>query len=213
MDITTVIINYQTPDLLKTAVTSFTHYYPDLPLLIIDNGSKDDSPTVINNLCKTEKAVSAHYLPKNIYHGPAMDFAARTLVSSDFVFFLDSDTETRKPGFLEKMIKHLDEPAAYAAGEILTVNARGFKSKKGFQILMTPYMLINRKYYLNLPPFEHHGQPTLANYKAAQLRGLALKEFPVSDYIFHHWRGTAGRFGYGLGWKAKLDFVLNKLGL
>lgn len=213
MDITTVIINYQTPDLLETAVTSFTHHYPHIPLLIIDNGSKDESPSIISNLCKTKSAVSAHFLDENIYHGPAMDFAARNLVSSDFIFFLDSDTETKQPGFLEKMIKQLEEPDAYAVGELLTVNARGFKSTKGFQILMTPYMLIKRNNYLNLPPFEHHGQPTLANYKAAQHQGLVLKEFPVSNYIFHHWRGTASRFGYGLGWKAKLDFVLNKLGL
>lgn len=213
MDITAVIINYQTPDLLQTAVQSFKDKYPQVPLIIVDNGSLDDSPKVIEELIERNQNVEAHYLERNIYHGPAMDLAARTMVQSKYIFFLDSDTETLKSGFLEAMHDLLEPQNVYGVGEFLRVNKRGFKSEEGISILMTPHMLLKRKIYLKLPPFKHHGQPTLENYTAAHQKGYELRQFQISDYIYHHWRGTSNRFGYGLGLKGKIDFILNKLGI
>ncbi len=215
MKLTTVIINYQTPDLLKTAVTSFKKYYPKVPLLIVDNGSKDNSVDEINKLIELSENVSAHFLDENIFHGPAMDLAAKLLVDTDYIFFLDSDTETLKAGFIEMAIEQLDkkEENIYGVGEFITVNKRGFKSQMGMDILMTPHMFLNRKMYVKLAPFKHHGQPTLDNFKSAYKNGFKLINMPISEYIFHHWRGTANRFGYGLGLKGKIDFILNKLGI
>lgn len=213
MDITTVIVNYQTPVLLVNAAGSFKEHYPEVPLLIIDNGSDDDSPKIISNLCEVLPNTKPHFLKKNIYHGPAMDLAARELAESEYIFFLDSDTATQKPGFLEEMNGFFKEESVYGVGEILTVNKRGFKSDEGVQILMTPHMLLNRNMYLKLLPFIHHGQPTLKNFTDAKEKGLELRPFPVSDYIYHHWRGTAKKFGYGLGMKGKWNYLMNKIGL
>ena len=214
MDITTVIVNYQTPDYLEIAVSRFKRKYPDIPLLIIDNGSKDNSPQLIDELCKNHRLTVSEKLSENIFHGPAMDLAARKLVETDFIFFLDSDTETLKSGFLEAMYELLNENTQnYASGELLNVNKRGYRAEEGIRILQTPYMLLKREIYLQLSPFIHHGQPTMFNYENAAEKGYVLKEYPVSDFIDHKWRGTAERFGYGLGIKAKMDYLLNKLGL
>lgn len=215
MDATTVIINYQTPDYLRTAVSSFKKFYPQSPLLIIDNGSKDDSREVINQLLDSFEHVDAKLLSENIFHGPAMDLAARTLVDTEFIFFLDSDTETLKGNFLEEMAHSFTvEKNLYGVGELNHVNKRGFQGgKKEITILQTPFMLLDREKYLSLTPFVHHGQPTLFNFKEAEKKGYILQQFPVSDFIYHKWRGTADRFGYGLGLKGKIDFVLNKLGI
>lgn len=213
MDITTVIINYQTPDLLTTAVSSFKEQYPDMELVILDNGSKDNSAEVIEGLKETYPKVSFIGLSQNIYHGPAMDLLCKEHISSEFIFFLDSDTETKRGGFLEQMYSLFDDVNVYGVGELNVVNKRGFKSESGLKILQTPYMLLKREVYNDLPPFVHHGQPTLFNFKAAQEKGLRLKEFRISEYIDHEWRGTADKFGYGLGWRGKLDYVLNKLGI
>jgi hypothetical protein len=35
----------------------------------------------------------------------------------------------------------------------------------------------------------------------------------MDDVVRHEGRGTAGRFGYRLGWKGKLNHALNRLGL
>jgi hypothetical protein len=98
-------------------------------------------------------------------------------------------------------------------GRIITVNKRGFPSDKGIGVLSTAYMMLRRNMYFSLPPFEHHGQPSLKNFIAAQKKEYVLKSFPIENYIEHHWRGTASRYGYGLGLKGKMDFVLNKIGL
>ena len=214
MEITTVIINFQTPDYLNTAVNSFCSEYPDIPVLIIDNGSRDNSKEMITRLQTKWPNVEAEFLDDNIYHGPAMNKAAIELVKTKYIFFLDSDTETLKGGFIEEMYSLLQENKVYAVGGLNQVNERGFQTTDGnITILQTPYMLLDRELYSGFKPFIHHGQPTMLNYRDAWEKGYELRSFPVSKYIYHKWRGTAERFGYGLGLKGKLDFVLNKLGL
>lgn len=213
MDITAVIINYQTPELLQTAVTSFKTVYPEVALIIVDNGSKDNSKLLIEDLVRKLPCTTGVYLPENIYHGPAMDKICREAVQTEYVFFLDSDTETMKGGFLEKMLVLFGSDMVYGAGEFTTVNKRGFKAENGITILQTPYMLLKTQIYKTLPPFVHHGQPTLNNFTEAQKQGFDFREFKISEYIEHKWRGTAEKFGYGLGWRGKLDYMLNKIGL
>jgi GT2 family glycosyltransferase len=216
MDVTVVIINFQTPSLLEKAVTSFKKFYPDLKIILIDNGSKDDqeSKKIIDRLSSEFDKIKAIFLKKNIFHGPAMDKAIRDYVSTDLTFFLDSDTDTKEGGFLEKMVDTLNtSDDIYGVGEIMICNKRGYKSEEGEEILQTPYMMIKTNIYRSLKPFIHHGQPTLQNFIDAKQKGFALKQFNVSSYIDHLWRGTASKFGYGLGLKGKIDYILNKLGI
>lgn len=208
----TVVVNYQTPALLDTAVRSFAAKYPDVPLLIVDNGSRDASRDVIGTLREDLGSVSSILLEENRYHGPAMDLALRH-VDADFVFFLDSDTETRRGGFLEEMLAISEDPNVYGVGKVAEVNERGFAARRGIPVLVSAYMLIDRERYLNLPPFVHHGLPALENFRSAAEAGYRLKSYPVDEYIEHFGRGTAERYGYGLGWKGRLDYLLNKLGL
>ena len=214
-NLTTVIVNYQTPDLLINAVKSFKKHYTDSLVLIFDNGSKDHSKSVIHDL-KSEypHSLRTHFEERNIFHGPALDKTIRELVDTDYCFFLDSDTVTKKGGFLEKGIKTLSVSRDYyALGHKLSVNKRGFKDPEGIPIILTPYLLMKTEPYLKYPPFFHHGQPVLRNFREAQKNGYRLLHFPMDEYIDHLWRGTASKFGYGLGLKGKFDFILNKLGL
>ena len=215
MDVTTVIINYQTPDYLEKSVVSFKKFYSNIPLLIIDNGSKDESIKVIDKLENKFEHIRSQRLNKNIFHGPAMDLAARELVDSKYIFFLDSDTETLKGGFLENMLNFfMKENTLYGVGELNFVNKRGFNNgKKDITILQTPFMNLDREKYLVLKPFIHHGQPTILNFQEAKEKGFTLEQFPISDFIYHKWRGTAERYGYGLGLKGKIDYLLNALGI
>jgi GT2 family glycosyltransferase len=213
IDLCVVCINFQTPDLLEVAVESFRKFYPAMPLLLVDNGSKDTSTEKIHQLEKKYSGFTRSLLiEKNVFHGPAMHRAIDT-VSNEHVFFLDSDTETRQGGFLEKMIAEFTPQKVYAVGRIDTVNRRGFHSDEGTPIVLSPFMMLRRKLYHEFPAFEHRGMPTLRNFAAAQRQGYVLKSFPVEKYIAHFGRGTASRYGYGLGMRGKVDYVLNKLGL
>lgn len=211
--IRTVVINFQTPDLLKTVIESFRKFYPTSQMTIIDNGSKDNSREVIEKIrCATPEYTTTLLLDSNIYHGPAMN-QAMNAVKEEYVFFLDSDTEIKQGGFLEPMLGELESSVtAYGIGRQITVNKRGFSAETGVTLLAPAYMMLRRRLYSNFPPFEHHGQPVLKNFIEAKHMGYTLISFPIEDFIDHQWRGTASRFGYGLGWRGKIDFVLNKLG-
>lgn len=209
----TVIINYQTPDLLRQAVTSFRTCYPEERLELIDNGSNDDSVQVLEELASLyPESTSVTVHPKNLFHGPAMH---RALLDADaeHVFILDSDTVTRKSRFLERMSKVLDDQGdVYAVGQVARVDRRGFATEEGNPVPVSAHMMIRRRMYLELPPFEHHGLPVLRNCLEAGKRGWRISEFPIQEYVDHLGRGTAERFGYGLGWKSRLDYLLHRLG-
>lgn len=206
------VVHYQTPDLLDTAVRSFSLVYPDVPLLIVDNGSRDTSLDTIGRLRSDHANVTALLLDENRYHGPAMDLALHRC-PSEFVFFLDSDTKTRTGGFLEDLVDRCEVADVYGAGQVTHVNRRGFATEAGLPVLVSAYMLIDRSAYLDLPPFIHHGLPVLQNFKAAAEAGYRLLDYPIEEFIDHLGRGTAERFGYGLGLKSRIDYMLQKLGL
>jgi glycosyltransferase involved in cell wall biosynthesis len=216
--ITAVIVNYQTPDLLRAAADSLRRHYPALPLLLVDNGSRDESRSVIASLrAGAPETVRALLNSENLHHGPAMDQAARA-VSTPFVLFLDSDCEVREGGFLEEMERLLDErPGQYAVGQRVEMDRRGFDAEKegpGTVPYIRPAcMLLKRELYLALPPFQLHGTPCLENMTAASRKGYGLVDFPLGRYVAHKGRGTAGRHGYGLGFRGKWNHLLHKLGL
>ena len=216
LPVTATIINFRTPDLLKRAAESLRKYYPGIPVLLIDNGSGNGSAGALEtirlrNPARTEVIVNN----ENLHHGPAMDQALRHLVSR-YVLFLDTDAELRDGRFLELMVTAAEEhTGGYAVGHFVRMNKRGFDipGKQSGTPYIRPYcMLIRRELYLTLPSFQRHGAPCLANMKAAADRGLTLVHFPVYDYVAHEGRGTAGRFGYQLGVRGKLNYVMNKLG-
>lgn len=213
-DVCAVIINFRTPELTLRAARSLRSCYSTLPLLIIDNGSHDNSEAMLLDLAggSTELLLNA----RNIHHGPAMDQALRHLTSA-FVLFLDSDIEVLRAGFVERMqAALLERPHAYAVGKKIWMNRRGFDvaERAGGEPYIRPIcMLLNRSMYLTLPPFERHGAPCLANMREASRRGLHLIDFPLEEFILHEGRGTAARHGYRLGWQGKLNHLLHRLGL
>lgn len=216
-EISAAIINFRTPDLTTAAVRSFRKFYPDVPLTLVDNGSFDDSASVLGNVRDEAPTVTQLILnPSNRFHGPAMDQVVRH-VSSEFVLFLDSDCEIQTGGFIEQMLSHMRaEKRCYAVGKRVFMNRRGFHVKDGAGSIAYIHpicMLLRRSSYLMLTPFRHHGSPCLDNMREAAKQDYLLVDFPIFDFITHTGRGTARRHGYGLGMRGKLNYLLNKMGL
>ncbi len=210
--VTAAVVNFQTPDLLENAVRSFREHYPTTDLLIVDNGSQDESKSLIHELVRElPQNTRTLYLEKNVFHGPAMHRALET-ISSTYVYFFDSDTITKTGGFLEEMTSQLDSSGAYGIGRKHHVDKRGFPKQDGFPILISYYMMWRVETYKSLPPFEHHGLPVLKNCIDAHHRGEHLLDYPIQDYVDHLGRGTASRFGYSLGWRSRWERLLYKLG-
>lgn len=219
-EVTALMVHYRTPDLLRVAVDSFYAHCPGVPMLLFDNGSlafpegKEVDALLTELQARHAPALRVHRHPRNLFHGPALDLALREMVTTPYAFVLDSDTRTRRPGFLQAMTERLRERKEhYAIGSAEQVNDRGFKQAGGIKVLLTPYMLLRTDLYGRFQPIVHHGQPTLFHYRDAQRQGYRLLEFPIEEYIEHEWRGTASRFGYRLGWRGRLDYLLNLLGV
>lgn len=214
-EVTAVIVNFQTPELLENAVRSFKKFYPDINTLLFDNGSTDNSRERIKSLVELyPETIKTHFEKENIFHGPALHKVLTEIVQSKYCFFLDSDTVTKTGGFLEQGIEQLSaDNKNYALGYMIKTNKRGFKDAHGIPVIVTPYLLLKTNLYKKFPPFVHHGQPVLNNFKVAEEKGYKLIHFPMDEYIDHLWRGTASKYGYKLGLKGKLDYLLNQLGL
>jgi len=212
--ITAAVINFQTPDLLDIAVRSFFRVYPEIPMLVIDNGSQDDSVDRIRKLeSEFSPRLTAIYNESNVFHGPAMEQAMKA-AESEFVYLFDSDTVTVQGGFLEKMMELLNSEArSFACGKRVTVNKRGFLSTGGVPVPVSAFMLVRTSMYIQLSPFEHHGLPVLKCCTEAARKGWRISPFAVDEYVEHKGRGTAEKFGYGLGWKSRLNYLLNRFGL
>lgn len=215
--VTAVVINFRTPDLTRRAVESFRSFYASLPLLLIDNGSGDESGRTLDHLRALAPGCTEVILnPSNRHHGPAMDQALRA-INTPYALFIDSDCEVLKGGFVELMLALADEnPHAYVVGKKIFMNDRGFDipEQPGAHSYIRPIcMLVRREPYLLLPPFERHGAPCLANMRAARASSYELVHFPVEDFVRHEGRGTASRHGYRLGWRGRLNHFMNKMGL
>jgi hypothetical protein len=212
--VTVAFVHYKTPDLLERAVRSFKLFYRVVPTMIFDNGSGEPSLELIHDLVKEyAPSLQAHFSDRNLYHGPAMNRIMQ-LATTEFVCFLDTDTETRRGGFLEAMCDIFDmSDRIYGVGCVATVNHRGFPAPQGRRVLVSAFMMLRVRDYRLFPPFEHHGLPVMKHFRAAAAQGYELADFPVNEYVHHFGRGTAGLYGYGLGLKSKLEFLLNKVGL
>ncbi len=215
--VTVVIINYQTSDLTQLAITSFRKFYPDVHLILVDNGSQDESVKVLKEIQSTQTATTKLVLNKtNIHHGPAMHQAI-TLSSGELVLFFDSDCEVQRGGFIEAMVELIEQDSQhYAVGKTEFLNERGFLVKpnqNGIRYIRPICMLVRKTLYNALPPFQLHGAPCLTNMKEAAKRNFGLIEFDIHKFIFHKGRGTASKYGYGLGIRGKVNYLLNKLNL
>lgn len=215
--VTAVIINYKTPELTLAAVESLRLYYHGLKIIVIDNGSK------MNYLERLKfettlifSGVELISNTKNIHHGPAMHQAIN-YITTDYALFFDSDCKVIKKGFLEKMIKLIKtDKLNYAVGKLIFLNKRGFPTddpQKGFAYIKPFAMLLKCDIYKKLPPFKKHGSPCLENMIAAVNNGFKLINFDVEEYILHLGRGTASKYGYNLGIRGKINYILNKLKL
>ncbi|MBI5216912.1 MAG: glycosyltransferase [Ignavibacteriae bacterium] len=212
-----VIINYQTPDLTLQAFNSFHKFYSKVPVTIVDNGSRDNSQSLFAEIQRSHpEQISIVNFPKNIHHGPAMDAMLRQ-GNSKYIFFLDSDCEVMQGGFMEQMLELAEqEKNVFAVGKKIFMNKRGFdveESNNAIPYIRPFCMLVHRQNYKQLPPFRKHGSPCLETMRAAAKQNFSLIHFPVLDYIRHEGRGTVGRFGYQLGLKDNLNYVLHRLGL
>jgi hypothetical protein len=208
--VTVIVVNFKTPKLVRTAITSLLRFY-EVDVLAVDNGSGDGSAGILKQLAAERKHVTAVLNGENLGHGPAMHRAAKS-VTTPFFFTLDSDCEVLRAGFFEAMLAEMDaHPQLYALGWRRWVDRRSgvplewhldHPPKRRFVAYVHPAAALFRaEFYHQLHPFAHHGAPCLRNMIAAEQAGYGVRSFRVFDYINHLEAGT--RRMYGGRWDPK----------
>jgi hypothetical protein len=204
VSVTAVLVHYRTFDLTRMAIWSLRSLYPSLPLLVVENGSHDGSREKLYQLGAAVSDLNIIESDRHVHHGPGMHRGIGH-VATDWILLCDTDCILYRHGVLEAMMQRISE-ATYMIGEEQRVDADGFPAgdaEGAFRYIHPFFALVRRSMYAELPPFEKHGAPCLANEKAARRRAFGLTDFPVREYVFHFGRGTVDQHGYGLGYRGQ----------
>lgn len=197
--VTVILINHKTKKLTNEARRTLMAYYPKLPLILIDNGSSDESTLYVKTVGEMYDNITAVLNGKNIGHGPAMNQGI-ALAKTRYVFLYDSDASLRAGGLLEAMIAEFKKNSnLYAIGWLRGVDKwSGVPTgKKGGNVIsyIHPHAaMIDREKFLQLTPMENSGAPCTANMRSALTKGFELRDFPVQKYVTHLVAGTRRMF-------------------
>lgn len=218
-DVTVVTVNYRTLQHTRRCIETLLSLYSEVKLIIVDNGSADESLKHLSSLAARNKQVVLLANDRNIFHGPALNQALLT-VRSRFAFLLDSDCEVTGGGFLERMLGTFErDPGLYAIGKLGWTDRFGYGPITRHQH-MTGYVhpfaaMFDVDKYKRLPPAVHHGAPLYRNMWGARRAGYHLAHDYIENDITHVGKVTARSHGYGydrrLEWQYRLHRVENAL--
>lgn len=183
MKIDIAVVNYNTDFYLYNLLRSIRDILPPERIgevHIWDNGSSDLSGPMMEKLTGEDPRLRFHPSPSNLYHGPALDRLLRNHCSRQWVLVLDSDTEIRKDFF--PALPDLDPAGSAFIGQVAPAINQ-------FYIYLF-YLLVNRPWYLRLPPFKHHGAPGIDLFRHVSENRIPFIRFNWSRYIEHFGQGS-----------------------
>jgi hypothetical protein len=197
-DITAVTVVARTRDLFEVAYGSFRHFYPDVPVLVVNGLAGDECTVYVKSIKRTDPNLRLMEFRHNIGHGRGMHVALQH-VSTPYAYVFDSDTRMNAP-ILKPMLQTVaDLDDFYALGGVGAVDRRGIstRSPEAQPGISIPYvhpavMLVNLRRYGDYRPFCEHGAPVLDAMIDLHDSGRSdlLVNFRVTDYVYHEWAGT-----------------------
>ena len=192
-DVTVVICNYGTLDLIRVCLNSLLRFYPDIKILVV-NGSPSHQPSTdyIRFMAVKHTNIKVYEKDKGHSHGINMDEAIRNFVSTDYFLLLDSDIIVKRGGFIDGMKSQLQDNALnYATGTLMIGSnendAIGYPRFDGDELwYVHPSCSMFKRYmYLLFAPFADHGAPCVFNMKDAVKYGYKILLYPVDKYVLH----------------------------
>lgn len=210
-----LVVNFRTLEHTRALLTTLREAYPELRVLVVDNGSADASVDFLRARAEEDPRLDVVVNEHNRFHGPALDQGMR-LLTTDHVLLLDSDCEIRRGGLLEPVLEAFDaDPLLYAAGKQGWTNRWGYSPvdvRQSHTAYVHPFAAVfDRRKYLTLPPFVHHGAPLYRNMWAARRAGYHLLHVPVEDHVLHHGKVTASTHGYGYDRRLRAQYFFSRV--
>lgn len=202
MSITALTVVYNTPDLLIDCVGLFKKFYPDIPVLIMNNSDPNHECTdVAKEMEQRYSNVTVVHYGKNHGHGWAVNDGMKR-IKTDYVYYFDSDIKMNKGGALEGMMELMDDDT-YGIGKIMYTSMTGKNIRPNFEgerlrFLYAVVGLINKNMYFKFHHWTKFGLPAWKAMVDIHKNGnpdTALKNFPIMSYVKHFSGGTRSRFG------------------
>jgi len=138
-----ISVNFKTKEFTEKCLTSFRGFYPEVRMIIIDNGSNDSSSEYLSSIKSEHTLIITN--SENIGHGPALHQGFK-ISNSPYIFTLDSDCIVKHGGFLEIMLEEFKiEPNLYAIGWMRWVDIYSgvpVNPPKGYKIEISPDEII-----------------------------------------------------------------------
>jgi len=208
--VTALTVNYNTPRLLESLLSSFRRFY-DIPFMVVD-GSDNENYKRMSKF-DLQYNISIHHFNYNIHHGPGIAYGIKT-ITTDQILLIDSDVRILRGGFIEDLQSKL-LPISYGIGSISNINKDGVSiPNNGIKYLHPALALINRNIALQFPLPTKHGAPM---FEPMEMIRNKRKQFLLQHeawidedlvhsyydrintinrhYIVHEWSGTVSRTG------------------
>ena len=199
--VTAIIINCRTLRLTQKCIESVLQFYPNIPIVFIDNGSKDKSTRYVRRMAERYDNIVGVLNKRNCGHGPGMHQGLTLVKTTRYVLTFDTDCRMKQAGLVEAMLGCFNSKV-YAVGYLQHVDDMGHDVAKGqgYPYVHPAVMMLDRKKYFKLTPFNHHGAPCVMNMRDAVRHKYRLVHFKRSKYVKVGWAGTRKVLGGIPGW-------------
>lgn len=193
--VTILICQRRTRDLMHMCIGSLISHYPEVPILVVDGNSQDDSADYLRYVSAKHPNIKVWWREKERHsHGEMMDEAIRGHVFTPKFIILDSDTRSMRPGWIEGMMEQYNTiPMLYATGSLMYVsrsNEACGPPKDETDAL--PYAhpscsMYDTESYKSMEQarFCDHGAPCVGNMIVAERQGMVVAYFPIDKYVQH----------------------------
>lgn len=129
-DVTIVISNWMQQRMTLGAIKNLKEYYPDVPMIVLDNGSIDNDKQYFDRLyldtvdlrydpgidkLSLENGWEFKQIPENVGHGAIFDIGI-SMVKTPLALFVDNDVRIRRNILSELLEIFNKNPKLYAAG-------------------------------------------------------------------------------------------------
>jgi len=198
--VTVVLVNHRTKKLVDEARRTLMAYYPKIPIILIDNGSGDESTLYVKTVGGMHSNITVVLNEHNLGHGLAMNQGIG-LAKTPYIFLYDSDASLKRAGLLEAMLAEFakNPQKLYAIGWLRHVDKwsgvpTGTKGRGTIDYIHPYAAMIDREKFLQLKSMENSGAPCTGNMRSALMRGFKLQDFIVQTYVKHLVAGTRRMF-------------------
>lgn len=199
-NLTVLICQRKTKSLIQLCLESLLRFYPDIPIVVMDGQSDDDSLLYLKWMAIKHPNITIQSTTTRS-HGLAMHEGIMNYVKTQYVLTLDSDTIIHRGGFIEGMLHRMrnfigeadpDPERNYAIGTLMKVSRENQgcgepHNENDILLYAHPSCSIYDVFkYKTLSGFTDHGAPCWRNLAEAADAGYTVRSYPIDKYVLHN---------------------------